>query len=125
MYSSALTTSSPTYQRTGCYGSSYYYEAIEVKVVNSGYYTLRSNSTINTYGSIYNDTFNPFSPTVNLLLEDDGRCLGDQFKLTMVLQANTKYILVVTTYFSNVTGAFSIFVSGRNNVNFNHIGEYL
>ncbi len=93
-------------------------------VVDSDYYTLRSSSTI-TYGYIYKDSFNPFNPTINLLAGDYGRCFNDQFQLTIVLQANTTYILVVTTYFPNDTEAFSIFVSAPNNVNFNHIGEFL
>ncbi len=125
MYLSALTTSSQTYARTGCNDANYYYEAIQVNVIDSGMYSFRSNSLITTYGYIYNDTFTPFDPIVNLYSEAYERCFDGQFKLTIVLQANITYTLVVTTYSSNVTGAFSIFVSGRSNVNFNPIGEYL
>jgi hypothetical protein len=125
VYLSALTTSSQKYARTGCNDANYYYEAIEVKVIDSGMYSFRSNSLITTYGYIYNDTFTPFDPIVNLHSEAYERCFNGQFKLTIVLQANITYTLVVTTYSSNVTGAFSIIVSGLNYVSFNRIREYL
>ncbi len=125
VYLSALTISSQKYARTGCYEADYYYEAIQVKVIDSGMYSFRRNSTINTFGYIYNDTFIPFSPAINLLLKDDGKCFNGQFKLTTVLHTNITYILVVTSDSPNVTETFSISVSGSNTVSFSRIGEYL
>jgi hypothetical protein len=43
---------------------------------------------------------------------DDGNSAG-QFKLNIDLQKETEYILVVTTYSPNVTGAFTIYTNGR------------
>ncbi len=125
MYSSALTTSSQKYGRSECQPSNYYYEAIEVKVIDTGYYGLSSKSTIDIYNYIYKNTFIPFKPTENLLSVDTGSCANGRLKLTTVLQANTTYILVVTTYSPNVMGAFSIIVFGPNNVSLNRISEYL
>ncbi len=96
-----------------------------MKVVDSGYYSLSSSSTIDTYGYIYKDAFTPVDRIVNLLSQDDGRCADHQFKLVTVLQANTTYILVVTTHSSNVTGAFLILVSGPKNVSLNRMGKYV
>jgi hypothetical protein len=113
------------YSPTACELSSLYYEAIQVNLVQAGYYRIASNSTIDTYGYFYNDTFIPFAPNLNELSRDDDSCDDYQFKLSTVLHVNTTYILVVTTYDSNVTGDFSIIVSGPNNVSLNRISEYL
>jgi hypothetical protein len=126
MYSSALTTMSASYARAGSSGPpSYYYEAIQVKVMEAAFYSLRSNSTIDTYGYIYNDTFNPCDPSLNLISEDDESGDSQQFQLISSLLVNTTYILVVTTYFTSKTGTFSILVSGPNNVDLNYISEYI
>lgn len=124
MYSSELTLSGPTYSRTGCFEGRYFYEAIEVKVVKTGNYSLGTNSTMDTYGYIYKNDFNSFHPFMNLLLEDDQSYRNDQFKLVTRLQINITYILVVTTYFPSVTGVFSVLVIGPNNVILNRISEY-
>ncbi len=120
-----MNTSSPTYVRAGCHESNYFYETIEVKVIETGNYSLGSNSTIDTYGYIYNNSFDPFHLTMNLLIENDQSYGNNQFKLVTPLQVNTTYILVVTTYSPNVTGKFSVLVIGPNNVIFNHISKYL
>jgi len=125
MYSSAWTVSSQTYARTGCGLSNYYYEAIEVNVVESGCYTFGSNSNINTFDYIYKDTFDPFNPSRNLILHDDASLNDTQFKLITYLHVYTTYVLVVTTYYPNVTGEFWVRVLGPKNVSFNRIGEYL
>ena len=125
IYSSKLTTDDPTYSYGGCDLSNYYYEVIQVNIMKSGYYTLVSNSSVNTYGRLYKDNFNPFSPSTNLILGDDNSCANYQFKISLELTVNTTYILVVTTHSPNVTGAFSVIVSGFNNVSFQLLSEYL
>ena len=127
MYSSALETSSPWYIRPGMSGSSstYYYEAMQVKVMETATYIFHSNSIIDTYGYIYKDSFNPCNPVLNLISQDDDSGAKMDFQLTSFLQASTTYILVVTTYIKDVTGNFSILVSVPNNVNFSYFGEYI
>jgi hypothetical protein len=127
MYSSALSVVSQSYSRSdsACEAPNYYYEAIQVNAVEDGIYNLWSNSTMDTCGYLYNDTFNPFKPSTNLLVSDDDSNGGSQFKLTSCLRANTTYLLLVTTYYRNKVGPFSIFVSGPNNVNLNRIREYM
>ncbi|CAF1343589.1 unnamed protein product, partial [Adineta steineri] len=71
VYSSMLTRNHPTYSRTGCNLSNYYYEAIQVNVNESRYYSLSSSSSIDTYGYIYTKNFYPFDPSINLILEND------------------------------------------------------
>jgi hypothetical protein len=125
VYSLALTTKSEVYARTGCDGSNYYYAAIQMNVIESGCYSVESNSTIDIYGYIYKNNFDPFNPTKNLLSQNDGNLNNTQFKFMISLQVNTTYVLVVATYQPSVTGTFSVFVSGPNNVSLNRISEYL
>jgi hypothetical protein len=79
-----------------------------------------------TYGYLYENSFDPNNPNINLLIRNLYGC-GDQFEFTAALESNTTYILVVTTYLSNITGAFSVFASGPNNINLkgNNEGENL
>jgi hypothetical protein len=112
------------FARTGCELPNYYYEAIQVDVVESGYYNLISNSLIDTYGYMYKEYFNPMIPTNNLLLQNDRSFCSNQFKFVTSLEVNTMYVLVVTTFDPSVTGMFSVIVTGPNNVSLNRISEY-
>lgn len=122
-YSSELNINDQTYPRINCGPVNYYYEAIKINVVETGYYIIISNSTINTYGVIYENNFNVFRSRKNLILEDDDNGCNDQFKILIRLQVNTTYILVVTTYDPNVTGTFSVLIFGSNNVSMHHISK--
>lgn len=126
MYPSALTANSQTYSRD-CQSSNFYYETVHLNVTTNGFYSLSSSSTIDTYGYIYKDNFNPLKPSENLLVQDDNNCNNNQFKLITELNTSTTYILVVTTYHPAKTEQFSILISGPNNVNvdLNHNGECL
>jgi len=127
VYSSALTTKNEAYGRSDCDESNYYYyyEAIQVNVVETGYYQFGSNSNMDTYGYIYKNNFDPFNPSVNLLAEDDQSCKNNQFKLIIHMEVKTTYVLIVTTFYPSVTGVYSVFVSGANNVSFHRISEIL
>jgi hypothetical protein len=113
------------FARILCKPSNYYYEAIQVNVFENGCYSFTSNSTIDTYGYIYKEYFNPMVPIDNLLVKNDRSFYSNQFKLMIQLHVDTKYILVVTSDNPNVTGAFSLLVTGPNNVSFNRISKYL
>ncbi|CAF4191884.1 unnamed protein product, partial [Adineta steineri] len=120
-YSSELTEKHSTYSRTGCDLSKYYYEVIQVNVDESRYYSLNSDSSIDTYGYIYRDEFYPSDPSINYILENDNSFGEYQFQLKTVLQSTIANILVVTTAYPNVTGKFSITVSGVNNASFERL----
>jgi len=124
-YSSELNaTTSQSYSRD-CQNIGYYYETIDLNVVENGSYTLGSVSNIDTYGYIYNGNFNPFNPSENLLSHIDDGCGYEQFRLVTHLQVNIPYILLVTTYLPDITGPFWIFVSGPNNVSLNRSSKYM
>jgi hypothetical protein len=105
--------------------SKFYYEAIQVNVNETGSYSLGSSGSVDTYGYIYKDKFDPYNPFENLLMKDDDNCGPTQFKLITYLQSSTTYILVVTTFSAKKTGAFSIFVSGPNKISLKHVSKYL
>ena len=101
--------------------SNYHYAAFEINVVVASNYSFSTESNINTYGYIYNDTFHPDNPSLNLLKEDDNSGGNGQFKLTVFLQPWTSYILVVKTFSPNVTGKFLIVASGPTKIALRHI----
>ncbi|CAF0927344.1 unnamed protein product [Adineta ricciae] len=115
IYSSTLTHDHERFSRE-LYNSSeaYYYEVIEVNVSKSDFYILTGDSSIGLYGFIYKDHFHRFDPLKDLIAWCGKPDYKDQFKFTLELQMNTKYILVVTTYYRNVTGPFSIIIFGSN-----------
>jgi hypothetical protein len=118
-YSSALTNNSQTYCLDDpCQNTIYYYEAIQINVSISGNYIIWSNSSIDTIGYIYNNSFNPDAQFENLLLSDYDIDDNRQLQFAIMLQAMARYILVVKTYYSKVTGAFLIIANGPAPVNF-------
>ncbi|CAF4955867.1 unnamed protein product, partial [Rotaria socialis] len=112
-YSGVLTTSSSTFTRNGRSGT-FYFEAIEVTPKRTGKYTFASNSTIDNYGYLYTNPFDPLNTTFNLLAQADENEneTSDQFSLTCALQADTSYTLIFTTFDAGVTGIFSVVAVG-------------
>ncbi|CAF0987415.1 unnamed protein product [Adineta steineri] len=115
IYSSLLTNNNQIYYRD-CQKEIFYYESIQVQVIESGYYTFRGSGEIDPYGSIYKTKFNPLDPSENLLDQEYGHGSDIHFKLDIHLNGDMAYILVVTTFESKDTGEFSIVVSGKNKV---------
>ncbi len=101
--------------------SNYHYAAFEINVVVASNYSFSSESNIDTYGYIYNDTFHPDNPSLNLLKEDDNSGGNGQFKLTVFLQSWASYILIVKTFSPNVTSEFLIVASGLTKIALRHI----
>ncbi len=91
----------------------------------SGYYSFRSYGTIDAYGFIYRNTFNPLNPLENSLHWEDDSGSDLQFRLNIRLSGGMTYVLVMTTYQLKETGAFSISVQGPNKVILNRLSEYI
>jgi BioD-like phosphotransacetylase family protein len=108
-----------------CGTSKSYYAAIQVKVNTTDLYHLSSDSKIDTVGYIYEENFNPFNPSENLLASNDDGCGVSQFRLNIQLNVNTKYILVVSTSLPDRTGNFSVIVSGAIQVDLDPVREYM
>jgi hypothetical protein len=123
-YFSSLSTNNQIYSRD-CDKQNLYYESIQVKVIESGYYSFCSYSAIHAYGFIYKSTFNPLNPSENLLDAEDDSDSHLQFRLNIYLSIDMTYVLVMTTYQLQETGAFSISVQGPNKVILNLLSEYI
>ena len=113
--SSTLTKDSQIYSQD-CNLESFYYEAFEVKVPENRYYTIWSSAAIDTYGYIYETSFDSLNPMENLLIKNDDEGSKKQFKFEIPLYDDTTYILVVTTYSPLNTGDIEIHMLSVKNV---------
>ena len=118
-----LTTDSQMYSQD-CNLQSFYYEAFEVNVPENRYYTIWSSANVDTYGYIYENSFDSLNPTANLLIKNDDGASNDQFKFEIPLYNDTTYILVVTTYFPIKTGNITINMLGLKNVTVTRLSKY-
>ncbi|CAF1431482.1 unnamed protein product, partial [Rotaria sordida] len=118
-YSSVLTNASEQFCRVDdCSDSAYYYQAFRLKISITGYYSFKSISNIDTYGYMYNNSFVPPDPSQHLLASNNDDAGNQQFHLYIKLDTTSTYFLVVTTFNRNVTGPFSINVTGLGSVAF-------
>lgn len=101
--------------------NSYYYQAIRVTVDSSNRYSFRSNSSIDTYGCVYESSFYPLRPYTNLLVCDDNSGSSQQFLINSTFQLGRIYILVVTTFLPSVTGGYSIVATGPDAVSMDKV----
>ena len=105
--SSALTTSSPRFCRnSSCSNPTNYYQAISFNVSAAGSYIMATRGRVDTYGLLYNTTFNAANPMQGLIYEDDEGAGDGQFAVMGDLRPGVRYTVVVTTYDPNAVGAF-------------------
>jgi hypothetical protein len=109
-YSSELTAHSPTYCRTGYMSSMHYFEAMQVSVSTDGNYAFVGNSVraINSYGCLYNNSFNVSKPLLHVISENDNSAANRQFLIVATLQRGKTYILVYTTIWPLTMGQFDL-----------------
>jgi len=132
VYSSELTMQSKVYCRDRCstadydydFDDDYYFETILIRVSEIADVTIISQSSINTYGYLYEKSFDPFNTSVNLLMEDDDNANNEQFKLTALLRPSTIYVLVVTSFSPSVMGRFSIIASSTPFINLTYVSSH-
>ncbi|CAF4431434.1 unnamed protein product, partial [Rotaria socialis] len=111
-YSGALTKKSSSFMRPKQRRYGFYFLAIEVTISSSGIYTIVCESSIDTYGCLYNESFLPNNPNSKLIATDDDSGSKKNFKLVANLTTTESLILVVTTYNAEQTGAFKVIVYG-------------
>ncbi|CAF1408139.1 unnamed protein product [Rotaria magnacalcarata] len=114
--SSELTVNNPIYDRRGDGNSSCYYDTFDLSVTIAGTYRIGSNSAMDTYGYLYNGSFIPNHPNLNLIASNDDSNGGTQFGFALSLQPNAKYTLVATTFSDMATGPYTVIVSGSQRV---------
>jgi hypothetical protein len=117
LYSGILSSSSPTFTRPNSNTGYYYYQAIQVTVSTAGRYTFASTSSMDTYGCLYSDSFDPSSPSQNIITSDDDGDGGSQFRINVTLQSGRIYVLVVTTFGASTAGTFTITAVGSGSAN--------
>jgi len=116
-YSGYFSSSSPVFTRpNGAAGSTYYYQALRVTALATGTYTFTSDSSWDTYGCFYNDPIDPSNPTANLIECDDDAAGNKQFRISVTLQYERIYVLMVTTYSACEKGSFEIKAIGRDSM---------
>jgi hypothetical protein len=119
IHASALTNRSLSFCRVSiCSRAIYYYEAIRINASKSGPYLFSSNSSIDTYGLIFKNHFKAASLNENFLMQNDDGPSGNQFQIIISLETTVNYILVVTTYTTNVKGNFSVTGRGVGSISF-------
>ena len=128
----SLYSSGWTLMHSQCYlentlDSDYYYEPMQINVIQSGDYALSSvDSTDRVVGYLYKEHFNEFMPEERLILRPSDTCPTDEFKIISELQSSVTYILIMTAEptSSRLESNFSILVSGPNNITFNPISMF-
>lgn len=122
-YSLGLTVNSPIFPRPFTFGEYFYYQALQLNISTTGSYVFESRSQIDTMGFLYENSFDPSDPLINLVTDDDdGGELDLQFRVEAYLQATNKvYILVVTTHRQYTTGGILLSASGPTVVGFSSI----
>ena len=69
---------------------------------------------------IYQNAFHPVAPSADQLA---AKRSSTTLQLSIVLQANRTYVLVVTSAIANQTGSFSIDVTGPNRISVRRRGK--
>ena len=113
VYSNDLSMTSGRFVRpNGISNKDYSYDAFQLIISTNGKYSLRSNSSIDTYGCLYRNSFHPINVHRNLLICNDNSGDDQQFLIIGDLQSNMTYILVVTTYEYLTIGNYSMISIG-------------
>ena len=103
-------------------GTYHYFNLVQLNVSVSGRYFLSSKVDLNSYmylyAYLYQDRFNSSNISQNLLATSETDYTDGQFKFLYDLFPMTKYILMVTPYFSEDTGSFTVSIMGPGTINY-------
>ena len=117
-----LTTQNPTFRRPyGNPNGDYYYDVFELISSVNGTYEFKSNSSFDAYGLLYSPSFDDTQPMRNLLVADDDSAGAVQFFISIRLEENVQYYLVVTTYGVGITDGYRLLIEGPSVININRI----
>lgn len=116
IFNGSLTSSSTNYSKTGVGSTDYYYQAMHVTNYIRGMYTFRSDSTMNSYGALYDGDFDPRNPGQNKIESDDYSAGNQQFLIAHFLETNMTYTLIYSTQLEKVTGDYKIVSTGAGSL---------
>lgn len=115
-YNSELTSESKQFFRKMSLRK-HYYETLTLNVSVTGNYTFTSISNMDMYAYLFYNEFDPLMHCQNLIRDnDDITDDNSNFQIQSILQSSMTYILVITTYYSNETGTFSVVIQGPEKV---------
>lgn len=102
------------------------YDVLRLSVNTTGFYKIVIGGGImQMYGKVYKKYFHPFRVTENVNIESQSDC-GFMFTtIHMHFDAETTYILVMSSVLSSLTGQFNLDVYGLDTVTFNRMGKCL
>ena len=77
-----------------------------------------SETSLNAYGYLYEQEFNPYDSIDASLVRSDDSCDSGQLKLIAYLKLNIAYTLVITTSHADTheQGPFTVFVKGSDKI---------
>jgi len=103
----------------------YYYEPIQINVVQSGNYTMSSVDSRfdGITGYLYKEHFDQFILDKRLIARNLNGCPRYEFKIITELQSSVTYILIVTSVITLSVNNFSLLISGPNNITLNPISK--
>lgn len=118
IYSSELNQNSQIFPRIKSELLNYYFEAIEINVIETDCYDIINNSTFNVYEYIYKDNFDSKIHPSIFRIKDDSSLQGYQFQSTVRLQNGIIYLFIMTANKTNKTGLFSSDFIGPAEISF-------
>ena len=124
MYLTMLTSESSTYNRGHCDSVKFYYNALQINVKTSGFYTLTSKSTTGLNSNLYEQYFHPFNPSHNLLSVNTDICANNQFSLSSTFLVNHTYVLLLTSYYVDQEEKIYIISTGPDAIIYNSISKF-
>ena len=124
-YSSNLSVNShQCYRRSHCRLLNCYCEIIKIHTNEKGDYTITSHSTKDLVGYIHENNFTLFDLNINAIESDDNSYDNYQFEITLYRQANSSFLLIVTTTQALEQGDFSITVYGPSKVSMRYQSKF-
>ncbi|CAM4747638.1 unnamed protein product [Rotaria magnacalcarata] len=77
---------------------------------------------MDTFGYLYKNSFYSYAPAKNVIAADNDSAGDAQFRLHTLLDTVTAYVLVVTTFKSNVNDSYSIIITDVASIALTPIG---
>ena len=116
------TTSAPTWNRPQAgappvnlsgVGTAVAYQATQVSVSATGFYTFKMTAGFDTFAFLYNDPFNAATPLTNVLVGDDDSGGGTNSQFTISLNTGTQYVFVGTAFDNADSGDYRLDVTSQ------------
>ncbi len=97
------------------------YDVFSFTIDAGGSYSFNNSASYDSYGFLYQGSFDPASPLTNVIVGNDGDSnitgADDYYGFTTNLSTGTNYFLVTTGYRNEYFGSFTTTIDGPGNVN--------